>query len=654
MSTPCKLYLTIMKNWLTLCVACLFFLSLASLLTGQEEKEKIKVPVLPFTSGSSEVGEGTALALTSVLVDELKNSSRLSVADRRDLDKSLREKFLGISGYCETSCKKEMNQQLGSDFAATGEINAIVDKATGSRKFIVTLKWLDVTNGEAVWTDKETYTGSATDLDGPVTLLARRLRNYLEGGKTVTVQPDETAVTEPFKGEKAAGTLSINTTPPGATVILGADSAGKTPLTLKVPTGKHEVTLSLTGYEDIPKVVTIEKDKTTEVTEEFKRQTGTISVDSTPAGASVYLDGSYKGQTPLELKYLALGTHAVRVEIENYADQEKSVDVKYKDTTKINFNLQPLPGKLAVTSTPQNASVSLDGKNAGKTPVYGFSVSPGSHSVSVSLSGYKTQAETVDILANQPKTLNFSLEPGATTVPLASGSVDADMALIYAGEFYMGSGDSDSMGQSDTTPKHKVYLAAYYIDKYEVTNAQYKECVDAGTCNKPQDTEWYNDSGKATHPVVYVDWNQANAYCTWAGKRLPTEAEWEKAARGESGTIWPWGNEFDCSKSCNSVSPCKQSSTCAVGSFPSDVLSYGVYDMAGNVWEWVSDWYDENYYKNSPAQNPKGPNDGKYRVLRGGSWSGYDMGLFWGANRGRGVPTGRDGGNGFRCAADVK
>lgn len=231
----------------------------------------------------------------------------------------------------------------------------------------------------------------------------------------------------------------------------------------------------------------------------------------------------------------------------------------------------------------------------------------------------------------------------------------SNMVLIPAGYFWMGSDDSDSIAQSDEKPKHKVYLDSYSIDKYEVTNAQYKKCVKAGKCKKPKDTKWYNDSGKANHPVVYVDWEQANTFCKWAGKRLPTEAEWEKTARGESGNVYPWGNKWDCKKSCNSISPCKQNSTCEAGSFPSDVSSNGVYDMGGNVWEWVSDWFYEKYYKNSPYKNPKGPNSGQYRGLRGGSW--VDFGGpndLRGAFRYRNVPSFRYNDIGFRCAADAK
>lgn len=215
------------------------------------------------------------------------------------------------------------------------------------------------------------------------------------------------------------------------------------------------------------------------------------------------------------------------------------------------------------------------------------------------------------------------------------------MVLIPAGEFWMGSTEAEAKNTREIckryfiikysgacpwdwlkgeTPKHRVYLDAYFIDKFEVTSAHYKECVNVGKCSKPVAMNWYNDSSKANHPVVYVNWHQAGAYCKWLGKRLPTEAEWEKAARGEKGNIYPWGNEFDCNKSCSSASPCKQESTCAVGNFKSDVSPYGVYDMAGNVFEWVFDWYDRNYYAKSSEKNPEGPSNGQSRVLRGGAW----------------------------------
>lgn len=145
-----------------------------------------------------------------------------------------------------------------------------------------------------------------------------------------------------------------------------------------------------------------------------------------------------------------------------------------------------------------------------------------------------------------------------------------------------------------------------------------------------------------------VDWDQANTYCKWAGKQLLTEAQWEKAAKGTDGRIYPWGNEWDASKSCYN-----QQSTCAVGSYPQGASPYGVMDMAGNVWNWCRDWYGANYYANSPDRNPQGPGSGTLRMLRGGSWGfDYPAGLR-ASYRVNGSPTFRDDFGGFRCIRRV-
>jgi len=172
-------------------------------------------------------------------------------------------------------------------------------------------------------------------------------------------------------------------------------------------------------------------------------------------------------------------------------------------------------------------------------------------------------------------------------------------------------------GKEDESPQQEVILDAYNIDIYPVTNAEYKKFVDA-TGHKPP-RNWKNGTypeGKADHPVVWVTWYDAQAYAEWVGKRLPTEAEWEKAARGTDGRIYPWGNEFDKNK-CNSREAGIKD-TVPVGSYPDNASPFGVYDMAGNVWEWTADWYDA--YRGSLYEfNRFGE---KYKVLRGGSW--YD------------------------------
>jgi hypothetical protein len=194
---------------------------------------------------------------------------------------------------------------------------------------------------------------------------------------------------------------------------------------------------------------------------------------------------------------------------------------------------------------------------------------------------------------------------------------EEEMVRIPEGEFWMGSDD----GEVDEKPRRRVDLNPFSIDKYEVTNTQWEKFMSATgrvsylDASNPR----FPKFSAPGQPVVGVSWHDAEAYCKWGRKRLPTEAEWEKAARGADGRKYPWGDGEPDKTKANFLAT-GLGKTDVVGSYPAGVSPYGVYDMAGNVWEWVSDWYQERYYQTAPAKNPKGPSNGKFRVLRGGSW----------------------------------
>lgn len=216
-----------------------------------------------------------------------------------------------------------------------------------------------------------------------------------------------------------------------------------------------------------------------------------------------------------------------------------------------------------------------------------------------------------------------SLEIGSTRKNQVD---DAELVFVPAGEFIMGKEDSI----------HPVYLDDFWIYKQEVTNKMFAGFLDEIGNQKEggrvwflvtlvnevhihQSGEgWHADVGFEEHPVIYVTWYGARAYCNWAGGRLPTEAEWEKAARGPDGRTFPWGEGIDCSFA--NFYACSDDETVPVGSFPQGASPYGALDMAGNAWEWVADWFDWNYYQYTQYENPLGPGQGALRVLRGGSW----------------------------------
>jgi serine/threonine-protein kinase len=261
-------------------------------------------------------------------------------------------------------------------------------------------------------------------------------------------------------------------------------------------------------------------------------------------------------------------------------------------------------------------------------------------------------------------TLAFSGEPAIGLT--LTGDDGATLVFVPQGDFSMGAGADqllEACGRfrsdcrrewfTNIEPERTVTLDAFWMDETEVTNKMYKACVDAGKCAPPFQSnsytrkKYFDNPRYDEYPVIYISWYQAEAYCEYAGRRLPTEAEWEKAARGTDGRLFAWGANpphktlLNYGLNVGDVTPVKK--------YPGGVSPYGAYDMLGNAWEWVADWYDENYYQTAPSINPLGPELGTFKVSRGSAWTYYDFDTFV-TDRYGNNPATTNNVIGFRCA----
>jgi formylglycine-generating enzyme required for sulfatase activity len=336
------------------------------------------------------------------------------------------------------------------------------------------------------------------------------------------------------------------------------------------------------------------------------------------------------------------------------------VDLNYIDVQGENYgrNFNQLLKALSVEPTTTTQPASRAGSAGFKWKSQYLALLGGGAVLTVVLLGlflvrgsFAPKAAATELLATPTVT---SIPASATPAPSAiTDAQGINMVLVPTGKFIMGSNN----GNLDERPAREVELDAFYMDLYEVTNSSYQICVIAGACTRPALealgsflTNYYDEPEYGDYPVVYVNWFQARSYCSWRGAKLPTEAQWEKAARGTDSPIYPWGPYISCDRA--NYGYCTQS-TSAVGSYAEGTSPYGLHDMAGNVWEWTADWYSDAYYQISPfPSNPTGPDTGLFRVLRGGSFADDDKSQR-SSFRNKDLPESFNWNIGFRCARDA-
>jgi formylglycine-generating enzyme required for sulfatase activity len=331
-----------------------------------------------------------------------------------------------------------------------------------------------------------------------------------------------------------------------------------------------------------------------------------INITSDPPGARVYVDDQVVGTTPCtldqDLGHLKTKQIEVTVEAQGYRSVVRTVSMERGTTADIDCPLEPIPlPKPVIPAPPAAATTRINPKDG---------------------------AEMVYVPAGE----------------FLMGSTDAEIDAAFTDT---SAHDTDVQKDAFTAegPQRRVYLDGYWIYKTDVTVAQYRKFCEATGREMPAEPEW---GWKDDHPMVNVTWYDAKAYCEWVDAALPTEAQWEKAARGTEGGEFPWGNGWDRGKLWCSIGE-QSSGTTPVGTIPGGASPYGVLDMAGNVYQWCADWYDATYYRSGDNHNPPGPADGQERVLRGGSWIGDSDSYFRSAYRVSGDPSHRGIGMGFRA-----
>ncbi|MCE9582340.1 MAG: SUMF1/EgtB/PvdO family nonheme iron enzyme [Planctomycetes bacterium] len=520
----------------------------------------------------------------------------------------------------------------------------------------VTMK--SVPDGADVVIDGHNFGPSPAAIDGLAAgkhVVVFKRRDFAELTTEFNVGPGE-SLAPTYRLEHLIGGLSLTTDPAGAIIFVDGKEYGPASPALdlrNLPAGRHAIRAELAGCSAYETDVEVDGGRVTARKLVLKEiGFGTLYLESDPVGARVFVDGNAAGSTKeaLSVEHLREGTHKVTFVMDGYEEYATELPVTTKDVTTHNAVLKALPCSIDLVA-PKGAAVWMDGERRGTGAQAFANLKPGEHKVRV-----LDVEKTVQVAPGKTVSAKFTCE-------------ELGLAAIPAGEFLLG----NDAGFPDATPSRKITLSAFAMDRCEVTNRQYRRFLEDVKANG--DEAWrhpdqaagkdhrpgtWSATGTMTEdwPVLGVDWFDAFAYAKWAGKRLPTEAEWERAARGVAGTTYPWGNEgpFAGSETRANVGT-RDAGTGGprtVGSYPAGASHEGVHDLMGNAWEWCADWYAPDAYASASAENPRGPAAGRARVVRGGSFGPhpYEVRAFDRASGDAVMEAKRT--VGFRCVADVE
>ncbi len=552
---------------------------------------------------------------------------------------------------CEGQCEVETGRSIGADYLVTGDV---VDFGGELR---VTVRLYDVATSNLLESRKAAG-NKVLDLEVPLERVASVLFAVLPGSRRRGGAPfPGGVVSEGAIGEESAGewmpstdqtvVVRFESDPGGAVVMDGGNLLCKsTPCSKELTLGSHTISMQSERYQSNQDTVNVQKGMKP-ISWKLNPNFGWLSVESTPSGLTVTINGESAGNTPIKDKNLDSGVYEVLVTDPRYVDKGERVQLSAGERQKVSVTLQAREGAIKVSAQDQRGNalagqVYVDGQKVGGAPGTHKAL-VGAHRVEV-----KTRqgdwSGTVQVkeqqVSNVVAEVNVSA-PSDTPSSSTSGTVSSSQAGIQwvripGGTFKMGS--------------NQVTLSTFEMSKTEVTVAQYGACVNAGACTKPKTGKYYNwgVSGRENHPINGVDWNQAVTFARWAGGRLPTEAQWEYAARAGTTTRFACGDSDSCLDSMGWYSKNSGKRTHSVRTKRAN--SWGLYDMHGNVWEWVSDWYGS--YPSGSVTDPVGPSSGSYRVYRGGGWR-RSAGICRSANRLRNSPGLRADYLGFRLARSL-